>query len=158
MATIHDSGYKKLLKIKNLVSTLFLAEAYYDIEMLKNEFLALYDREEDKTAISLLLNWFLQLREHGRIASQDYEKLERVYANKEEVKEMLITAVQKEKQTIFDEGKREGKKEGKREGKKLGKIEVARVLFSLGQDIDFIQRATSLPLAMLEKLRKELNN
>lgn len=152
---------EKLLKIKNLVSTLFLAEAHYDIEMLKNEFLNLYDIEEDKTAISLLLNWFLQLREHGRIASQDYEKLERVYQSKEEVKQMLITAIEKEKQAIFDEGRKEGRKEGKREGKREGKweskIEVAKVLFSLGQDIDLIEKATSLPRATLEKIRKNLN-
>ena len=50
-----------LLKVKNIVSTLFLAESYYDIELLKKEFLELFRKEEDKEAVSLFLNWFKQL-------------------------------------------------------------------------------------------------
>ena len=40
------------------------------------EFLALLEREEDRQAISLFLNWFRQLREHGRVDPADYAEIE----------------------------------------------------------------------------------
>ncbi|MEM7531240.1 MAG: Rpn family recombination-promoting nuclease/putative transposase [Chloroflexota bacterium] len=52
---------EKLLDIRDIVSTIFLAETNFDIDLLKDEMLALYQREPDKTAISILLNWFRQL-------------------------------------------------------------------------------------------------
>ena len=42
-----------------------------------------------KDAVSLFLNWFRQLAFHGRIESDDYESLESIYQNEEEVKTML---------------------------------------------------------------------
>jgi len=68
-----------LLRIKNIVSTLFLAESHYDIDLLVEELLALFDNESDKEAVSLFLNWFKQLAEHGRIDRSDYKSLEKVY-------------------------------------------------------------------------------
>ena len=35
--------------------------------------------EEDREAVSLLLNWFKQLAVHGRIKPEDYESLEYIY-------------------------------------------------------------------------------
>jgi len=67
------------LRIKNIVSTLFLAESHYDIDLLIEELLALFDNESDKEAVSLFLNWFKQLAEHGRIDRSDYKSLEKVY-------------------------------------------------------------------------------
>ncbi|MEZ4870570.1 MAG: hypothetical protein R3C14_55080 [Caldilineaceae bacterium] len=52
---------EQLLAIRNIVSTLFLAKAHYDITLLLEEFVALFTHEEDKQAVSLLLNWFHQL-------------------------------------------------------------------------------------------------
>ncbi|UCE06280.1 MAG: Rpn family recombination-promoting nuclease/putative transposase, partial [bacterium] len=56
---IAENEYKRedLLQIKNIVSTLFLAESYYNIDLLKEELLELFDRESDKEAVSLFLNW-----------------------------------------------------------------------------------------------------
>jgi hypothetical protein len=32
-----------------------------------------FTKEEDKEAISFLLNWLKQLREHGKVSPEDYE-------------------------------------------------------------------------------------
>ncbi len=47
---------EQLLAVRNLVSTLFLAEAHYDIELLIEEFVHLFEEEGDKQAVSLLVN------------------------------------------------------------------------------------------------------
>ncbi|MFQ5638693.1 MAG: hypothetical protein ACE5IR_11940 [bacterium] len=84
-----------MLKIKNIVSALFLTESYYDIALLQTELLKLFEKEADKQAVSLLLNWFMQLSEFGRIEKADYHSLEKVYSSKAEVNAMLITAAAK---------------------------------------------------------------
>lgn len=94
-----------LLKIQNIVSTLFLAESHYNVDLLEAELLNLFSSEADKGAVSLFLNWFRQLALHGRIASEDYQSLETIYRNEEEVRIMLITALKKEKQQIYHNGR-----------------------------------------------------
>ncbi|MEZ4868017.1 MAG: Rpn family recombination-promoting nuclease/putative transposase [Caldilineaceae bacterium] len=101
---------EQLLAIRNIVSTLFLAEAHYDITLLLEEFVALFTHEEDKQAVSLLLNWFHQLVVHGRIQESDYAALEQEYHSIREVRAMLIEALEKEKQQIRQEGREEGEK------------------------------------------------
>lgn len=98
----------RLLAIRNIVSTLFLAEAHYDIALLIEEFVALFSQEEDKRAVSLLLNWFHQLVVHGRVQERDYAALEQEYHSVREVREMLIEALEKEKQLIRQEGFEQG--------------------------------------------------
>ncbi len=90
-----------LLKIRNIVSTLFLAESYYDVDVLEVELLNLFSSEADKEAVSLFLNWFRQLAFHGRIESDDYQSLESIYQNEEEVKTMLVTALERERERFF---------------------------------------------------------
>lgn len=107
---------ERLLTIRNIVSTLFLAEGNYDITLLERELLNLYDHEDDKQAVSLFLNWFRQLALYGKVSPEDYEKLDRVYRTKEEVQSMLVTALEQEKKKIYNQGKTEGKAEGKAEG------------------------------------------
>ena len=149
-----------LLKIRNIVSTLFLAESHYDVDVLETELLNLFSSGADKGAVSLFLNWFKQLALHGRIATEDYESLETIYRNEEEVKTMLITALKKEKQQIYHngriEGKREGHVEGKREGRVEGKIEAAQAMLTKEMGIDLIAEITGLPQAQLLQLKAEL--
>jgi len=76
---------------------LFLIEAHYDLELLKQQFLDLFDRETDEKAISLFLNWFYQLVRYGRQGIKDYKELEKIYKNKEEVREVLIYAIERER-------------------------------------------------------------
>ncbi len=168
----NEFSKEKLLKISNLISTLFLAEAYYDPEEIKQQFITLFDREEDKKSISLLLNWFLNLREHGRITGEAYEELERVYKDKEEVKEMLITAIKKEKQAYFEEGLQEGLQRGKQAGLEEGiqkglqkgllkgqhaeKVAFAKRMLQKGQEIDFICEVTELSRDEVLKIKKRI--
>ena len=133
-------------KIKNIVSTLFLAEAHYDIDLLSKELLEIFDREEDKTAISLLINWFAQLRRHRRIPEKDYDKLERIYTNKQEAKEMLITAIKKEQQAFFDKGERKGKRHER--------IQIAHKLLAKGFETALIAEISGLPDKEIMKLKK----
>ena len=149
-----------LLKIRNIVSTLFLAESHYDLDLLEVELLNLFSSEVDKQAVSLFLNWFRQLALHGRIESGDYQSLEFIYRNEEEVKTMLITALEREKRQIFQngllEGKQEGRIEGKQEGRIEGKIEAAKAMLTKGMEITFISEITNLPEEQLLQLKNEL--
>jgi hypothetical protein len=95
---ISDHYKEFLLKVKNVVSLLFLAEAHYDAELLEKVFLEVFEKETDKGPISLLLNWLIQMSKHGRIPEEDVDKLERIYESKEEVQQMLTTALKKERQ------------------------------------------------------------
>jgi len=112
-----------LLRIRNLVSALFLAEAHYDIELLIEELLSIFTEESDKRAASLLLNWFKQIWLHGRITTDDYEKLDATYHSVEEVRTMLTTAVAIEKREIYESGLEKGREEGLEEGREEGREE-----------------------------------
>ena len=57
----NEYSQERLLRIRNIVSTLFLAESHYDINLLETELLNLFDSETDKGAVSLFLNWFKPL-------------------------------------------------------------------------------------------------
>jgi hypothetical protein len=41
-----------LLTVSNIVSTLFLAEAHYDLSLLKTALLDIFDNESDKQAVN----------------------------------------------------------------------------------------------------------
>ena len=116
-------GKEALLKIRNIVPTLFLAESHYNLEMLEVELVNLFSSEGDREAVSLFLNWFRQLAFHGRLESEDFQSMEHIYRSEEEVKTMLVTALERERQQFFQNGLREGKQEGRIEGMQEGKIE-----------------------------------
>ena len=163
---INEYQKEYLLQIKNVVSLLFLAEAHYDADLLQREFLEVFEREEDKGPISLLLNWFIQLRRHGRIPEADMEQLERIYESKEEVRTMLITALEKEKREIYEQGKTDGRNEGKIEGKIEGEIkgeikrqaEIARKMLLKGLGLPLIVELTGLSEAAVFQLKQEMEN
>ena len=158
-----------LLKIRNIVSTLFLAESYYDVDVLEVELLNLFSLESDKQAVSLFLNWFRQLAVHGRLESDDYESLESIYRTEEEVKTMLVTALERERQQIFQNGLREGEQKGKQEGllegkqegllegEQKGRIETAKAMLAKGMEMTLISEITNLPEAQLLELRDRLS-
>ena len=163
-----------LLKIRNIVSTLFLAESYYDVDVLEVELLNLFSSESDKKAVSLFLNWFKQLAFHGRLESDDYESLESIYRTEEEVKTMLVTALERERQQIFQNGLREGEQKGKQEGllegeqkgkqegllegEQKGRIETAKAMLAKGMEMTLISEITDLPEAQLLELRDGLSS
>ena len=149
-------GQEELLKIGNVVSTLFLAEAHYDFELLERELNKLFRKSRDKKAVSLLLNWLKQLAIHGRIEESDYKKLERTYRDPKEVN-MLITAIKREKEQLYHDGLKKGEKKGKKEGKKEGKsersFEIARQMLSYGEPLEKIEQFTGISSRALRSLR-----
>ncbi len=62
---------------------------------------------------------------------------------------MLITALEKEKQQIYRNGRVEGIREGK--------IESARVMLAKGMEIGLIAEITNLPEAQLLQLKAQLS-
>lgn len=114
---LNEKAYSKerLLTIRNIVSTLFLAEGHYDIVLLEQELLNLYEQEADKQAVSLFLNWFRQLALYGKISPEDYGQLDYVYRTKEEVQTMLATTLEQERKKVYQAGKREGQLELQRQ-------------------------------------------
>ena len=151
---IAENEYSReaLLKIRNIVSTLFLAESNYNTDALVAELTNLFSAEDDKAAASLLINWFKQLSVHGQIKPADYQALEHVYQNAEEVKTMLGTALEKDRQRFFQNGLREGEQRGRIEEK----IETAKAMLAKGMEIPLISEITNLPEAQLLQLKEEL--
>ena len=168
---IAENAYSQetLLKIRNIVSTLFLAESNYNLEMLVGELLNLFSSESDREAVSLFLNWFKQLAVHGRIKPADYQSLEAIYRNEEEVKTMLVTALARDREQFFQNGLRQGKQEGKQEGllegkqegllegEQKGRIETAKAMLAKGMEITLISEITNLPEAQLLQLKDGLS-
>ena len=166
----NEYSQEALLKIRNIVSTLFLAESHYDLDLLEVELLNLFSTEVDREAMSLFLNWFRQLAAHGRIESVDYESLESIYLNEEEVKTMLVTALERERREFFQNGLREGEQkgriegeqkgriEGKQEGRIEGKIEAAKAMLAKGMEITLISEITNLSEEQLSQLKDELSS
>ena len=131
-----------LLAMRNIVSTLFLTEAYYDLDALQSEFLKLFRTERDRQAVSLFLNWFKQLSRHGRIKETDYEALEdHLYQNEEEVA-MLVEEIRKEKKQLYQQGKLEGK------------LEDASAMLLNGLSLPLIVKITGLSREEIEGLQQ----
>jgi len=143
-----------LLKIRNIVSTLFLAEVHYDEELLLEELLPLFRREK-RHAISLFINWLKQLYLHGRLREQDYREFEAIYHNESEVS-MFIKSLHQAREETFLQGVREGESKGKLEGKLEGKqeiqAEVVRAMLLEGFEISVIAKITRLSIDEIHRL------
>jgi len=119
---IAENAYGKewLAQVDNIIATLFLAEAHYDLAFLMEKLLSLYDTEPDRQALMLFINWFRQLAAYDKISSQDFAQIEEQYLTREEVKSMLIKALERERELIrqesFDSGKKEGIEQGIEQG------------------------------------------
>lgn len=111
----NEFSVERLLQIRNIVSTLFLAEVHYDIDLLLDELSRIFQLEEDRQAVSLLINWFRQLAVHGRIETDDFGKVEASYRSVEEARSMLITAIEKERQEILEQGIEQGVNQERRD-------------------------------------------
>jgi cobalamin-dependent methionine synthase I len=126
------------------------------MDLLIEEFLALFEQGEDKQAISLFLNWFRQLAIHGRVNAEDYTSLVEVYRSVEEVKGMLQTTFAKERERWYQEGVEEGIEKGIEKGREEGiekgveegarrrAVEIARAMLARGIDPVLIAEVTGL--------------
>lgn len=131
-----------LLKIKNIVSTLFLAEVEYDLELIKTEMLNLFDNEEDKQAVSIFLNWFRILSKNGKIEPEDYSEMENLYKNKGEVSSMLVTTINNEKQKLINIGIE--KKEA----------EIITNMYNEGFDFSVISKISNISIEKIKEILK----
>jgi hypothetical protein len=61
----NEYTYEQLLQIQNTVSTLFLKEIHYNLDVLGDKLIELFEKE-DQIAVSLFLNWFKMLAVDGR--------------------------------------------------------------------------------------------
>lgn len=144
----NEFSSENLLKIGNIVSTLFLAETQYDYEQLTQELLRLF-KQEDRAAISLFINWFKQLSLRNRIDPRDYQQYEQLYRDEQEVG-MLITALRKERETLYQQGKQSGLQEGAQ--KKVR--DVAKAMLSEGFEPAIIAKITQLSLQDIEQIKQ----
>lgn len=71
----------------------------------------IFEKEEDRQAVQVFLNWFEQLAIRGYRPLSDYESVERKFETIEEVKSMLMTAIERDREQMLKTGKVEGKKE-----------------------------------------------
>ena len=153
----NEYSQEQLLSIQNIVSTLFLAESRPDINLLMEQLLALFERAEDKQAISLFLNWFQQLAVHGRVKAEDYASLAEVYRSVEEVRGMLQKTLAQQQERWYEEGREEGREEGLEKGIEKGReegayrraIEIARAMYERGIDLATIADITGVDEAEL---------
>ena len=141
---------ERLLQEANLVSTLFMAEAYYDRERLIRQLLDLYERE-DPAAVSALANWFRQMTLHKRIPSEDYALLKREYRSKEELQTMIVEAIRQEEAQIRQESEAKGIDKGKRE---INRQHVQR-MFAKGYAQAVIADLLGLSETEVQTLRQE---
>ena len=160
---LNESVYtqERLLTIRNIVSTLFLAEGHYNIQLLEEELLALYDREEDKQAVSLFLNWFRQLALYGKVSTADYEQLDYVYRTKEEVRTMLIATLDQERKKIYQQGEAAGLVKGRAETQRQTIEQLLQFRFDLveSEQTQFVQQVAQIQaLQQLDKLVNTLLN
>ncbi len=142
---IAENAYGKewLAKIDNIIATLFLAEAHYDLPLLLEKLLSLYDTEPDRQALMLFINWFRQLAAHGRLQSNDFAQIEEQELTREEVKSMLIKALERERETIRQEGFDLGRK------KTLGQI--VQNMAAKGFSLETIAQLLTLSVAEVEQ-------
>ena len=143
---------ERLLRIGNIVSTLFLAETRYAQDKLIEELVALFEREEDKQAVSMLVNWFRQMAIHKRMPGEDYKELEEVYRSSEEVKTMFVTALEEYGQEFYVRGREEGREEGLEKGLEKGRFEIILAMSRRGFAVDVIADVTGIAVADVEAM------
>lgn len=159
-------GKEALLAIRNIVSTLFLAEVHYDLPLLVEQLLALFEQEDDKQALSLFLNWFRQLAARGYIPPQDFAQIEEEYRTKEEVTSMLIKALEREREAIRQQAVEATKKEmagilsttierERQQATEARNREIVRAMAQKGFALTLIAEVTQLSVEEVERLLTE---
>lgn len=116
----------------------------YDLPLLLEKLLSVYYTEPDRQALMLFIHWFRQLAEHGRLKSADFAPIEEQDLTREEVKSMLIKALEREREAIFDSGKKEGIRERNRQ--------IVQAMAANGFAISTIAQLLTLPIDEVESL------
>lgn len=145
---INSFSRKGLLRIGNLVSTLFLAESHYDFELVARELVKLAQNKENEQAVALFLNWLHQLFVNEKISEGEYQTFERIYQAKEDTP-MLLESIRKEKAQL--------RSAGKREGMVFQKHAIARLMLESGEPLAKISKYTGLSEVAILKLSESRN-
>ena len=103
----------------------------------------------------LFVNWFRQLAAHGRMGSTDFAAIEEQYLTREEVKSMLVKALEREREMIFDSGKKEGIDIGKKEGIEERDRQIAQAMVANGFALPTIAQLLALSPPEVERLLAE---
>ena len=148
----NEYGKEWLTKVDNIIATLFLAEAHYDLPLLLDKLLNLYETEPDRQAIKLFINWFRQLASHSRLSERDFAEIEEQDLTREEVKSMLVKALERERALIFDRGKQEGIDIGKQEGITERNRQIAQAMATDGFPLPTIASLLALSVSEVEQL------
>ena len=101
----------------------------------------------------LFLNWFKQLANYGKIDPEEYGSLEAAIQSKEEIKSMLLTALERQKEQLRDEVRSEVRDEVRSEHA----LQIARNM--LTQNFSPVQVADllGLPLEQVQQLQDEID-
>ena len=110
---INEIPLEKLLAEENIVSTLFIAEGHYNVNLIIERLLTLYEAGDHK-AVSLLANWYRQMYLNKRVPPADYALLEQQYRSKEEIDSMIVESILEEEEQLRTKSKIEGKIEQQR--------------------------------------------
>ena len=97
------------------------------------------------------------------VGNIDFAQIEEQDLTREEVKSMLVKALEREREVIFDNGKKEGIDIGKKEGIDIGKQEgidernhqIAQAMLSNGFALPTIATLLALSLLEVERLLAE---
>lgn len=152
---------ERLLRQSNIATTLFLAEAHYDIHLLYERMVQLFEEEEDREALKVFLNWFAQLATHGYRPTADYELVEREFKNIEEVKSMLMTAIERDREQLLKTGEARGLQIGEARGKAEGKRErdrqIVQAMSKANYPLDVIAGLLDLDVEQVQTLATEIS-
>ncbi len=116
----NEYSREALLAMRNIVATLFLAEAHYDIHLLYEPIIRLFEDQPDRQAVQAFLNWFRQLTIRGYRPAVDYQAVEQEVRTIEEVKHMLMTAIERDREALLAQGRSEGLEQGLEQGIERG--------------------------------------
>jgi len=146
----NEYSHKHLLKIQNIVSTVFLTENHYRLEQLEQELIALF-KKEDREAVSLFFNWFRVLAEDGRVDSSNYKAFKKIYNNVREVKNMFTTAVSEKDKRLIEQGRAETLAEAEAKIKRE-KEKMVKQMKADNVSLKAISKYTGLSIEEIEKL------
>jgi hypothetical protein len=114
--------------------------------------LSLYDTEPDRQALQIFINWFRQLAAHGRLKQTDFAQIEAQDLSREEVKSMLLKALEREREAVREEGKKEGIDIGVKKGIEERNRQIAHVMVANGFALPTIAHLLGLLPAEVEAL------
>jgi predicted transposase/invertase (TIGR01784 family) len=130
LKVIHDNDENKIIKV--------IIESVKALEKLKQ-------KDTATEYFEIFIRYIMNVRDMN--FNDVYKAIKTISHERSEI---IMTLADKFKK----EGIIEGKKEGIIKGKKEGKIETAREMKKMGADLEFISKATKIPI---EELQKELS-